>query len=388
MGDFNGVQARLKSKISNLFVLGCVCHFMHLCSSAACLKLPSVIEDLARDIYSYFRNSSKRLNEFAEFQAFLQLKPHKILKISQTRWLSIEAVVNRILEQWAALELFFTRAALEDNLQSAKTILNALRNPIYKIYYSFLSFILEIINKLNRLFQSRRPVITQLLTLIENYYKLILRCYFKKDYVNNTPLSLLDPVNTREYLEINKMYFGVKTEVLYTTVSAAELYSFKIRALDFLGTVSQEIKKRFDFKNETLRLIEMFDPKNALSGDYTSIVPFINKFSNCVPLEDLEALNLEWRLLPEYKEKLSQFEEVEEFWTKVGSIKVGNETIFPRLFKFATAILSLPHSSPTTERIFSSLNLIKTKIRNRLQIQTCDSLLQAKEILNNIECYK
>jgi len=41
--------------------------------------------------------------------------------------------------------------------------------------------------------------------------------------------------------------------------------------------------------------------------------------------------------------------------------------IFPRLFKFAIAILSLPHSA-ATERVFSSLNLIKTKIRNKLHI--------------------
>lgn len=179
------------------------------------------------------------------------------------------------------------------------------------------------------------------------------------------------------------MYFGAKTEVLYTTVNSTELHSFKVRALDFLVTVSQEIKKRFDFKNRTLRLIEMLDPKNALSGEYTSIVPLINEFPNCVTFNDLEALNLEWRLLPEYKEKLSHFEEAEQFWVKVGSIKVGNELVFPRLYKFVTAILSLPHSSATTERIFSSLNLIKTKIRNRLHIQTCDSLLHAKETLYN-----
>jgi len=252
----------------------------------------------------------------------------------------------------------------------------------------FLSFILEIINKINLLFQNRKPLITQLLTLIKKYYMLILKCYFKKDYINNTPLTLLDPANVKEYLEIDKMYFGAKTETLYTTVSSTELHSFKVRALDFLVTLSQEIKKRFDFKNTTLKLIEMLDPKNALGGDYTSIVPLINEFPNCVPFCDLEAINLEWRLLPDYKEKLSQFEEVEQFWVEVGSVKIGNEMVFPKLFKFATEILSLPHSSAATERIFSSLNLIKTKIRNKLHIQTCDSLLQAKEILNNKECYK
>ncbi|KAJ8918500.1 hypothetical protein NQ315_015205 [Exocentrus adspersus] len=106
---------------------------MHLCASHAAEKLPGAIEDLARDIYAYFKNSSKRLLELKEFQQFLKIKPHKILKVSQTRWLSLQAVVDRILEQWEPLKLLFTRAALEDNLQSAKTILNALRNPLLVI---------------------------------------------------------------------------------------------------------------------------------------------------------------------------------------------------------------------------------------------------------------
>jgi len=66
---------------------------------------------------------------------------------------------------------------------------------------------------------------------------------------------LIDPANARECLEINlerhKIYFEAKTKILYTTISSTELYSFKVRASDFLVTVSQEIKKRFDFKNET-----------------------------------------------------------------------------------------------------------------------------------------
>lgn len=47
-----------------------------------------------------------------------------------------------------------------------------------------------------------------------------------------------------------------------------ELISFKITASDFLVTMSQEIKKRFDFKSATLKLVEMFDPINALSGNH------------------------------------------------------------------------------------------------------------------------
>jgi len=80
---------------------------------------------------------------------------------------------------------------------------------------------------------------------------------------------------------------------------------------------------------------------------------------------------------------LSHFEEPEQFWIEVGLIKIGNEMVFSKLFKFTIAILSLPHYA-TIECIFSNLNL-KIKLRNRLHIQSYSALLHAKEILNNTD---
>lgn len=90
MGKFKGVQARLKEVNPNIFVIGCICHSISLCSSAAARKLPNEIEDFVRDVYNYLSCSSKRLMEFKEFQEYVNLKPHKILRPCQTRWLSLE----------------------------------------------------------------------------------------------------------------------------------------------------------------------------------------------------------------------------------------------------------------------------------------------------------
>ncbi|XP_071578641.1 uncharacterized protein [Temnothorax nylanderi] len=90
MGNIKGVQAHFKRHNPNLFVMGCVCHSFHLCSSAAATKLPPEIEDFARGIYNFFSNSSQRQIFLEECQIFLNEKPHKILKPSQTRWLSLE----------------------------------------------------------------------------------------------------------------------------------------------------------------------------------------------------------------------------------------------------------------------------------------------------------
>lgn len=101
MGKHAGVQAKLRQVVNeNIFVVGCICHSLHLCASAAAMKLPREIEDFVRDIYNYLSCSSKRLGEYQEFQEYVNVKPHALLRPSQTRWLSLEVskfltVINR-----------------------------------------------------------------------------------------------------------------------------------------------------------------------------------------------------------------------------------------------------------------------------------------------------
>lgn len=91
MGKANGLQAILKEKFNkNIIVFGCACHSFYLCSSAAATKLPTSVEELIR---AHFSQSSKKIASFKEFQAFANIKPLKILKPSQTRWLSVQVCI-------------------------------------------------------------------------------------------------------------------------------------------------------------------------------------------------------------------------------------------------------------------------------------------------------
>jgi len=55
---------------------------------------------MARNIFNFLNSSSKRHAELKQFQMFLNIEPHKMLHPSQTRWLSLLAVVSRIFEHW------------------------------------------------------------------------------------------------------------------------------------------------------------------------------------------------------------------------------------------------------------------------------------------------
>ena len=129
-GEFNSVSQLLMSEYLNVYSVKCSCHLIHLVSSYAALKLPKGLEDLVRDIY----------------------KPRKLLSPRQTRWLSLEACVNRILEQYLALEHYFVLVANENPTHSNDRILKSLQNKFTLAYLEFLSHQLQRFNAFNRLF--------------------------------------------------------------------------------------------------------------------------------------------------------------------------------------------------------------------------------------------
>lgn len=147
MGEHNSVASRFRQSCPGIFVLKCVCHSAHLCVSEACKYLPRACEDLARNIYHFLKSSSKRQSELLQFQKFMDIEPHEILHPSQTRWLSLGAVVSRILEQWAALLLYFTDSYPSQRLISTEHIYLSLMDPFMKLYYHFLDWIIPIFNK-------------------------------------------------------------------------------------------------------------------------------------------------------------------------------------------------------------------------------------------------
>ncbi|XP_076032951.1 general transcription factor II-I repeat domain-containing protein 2B-like [Oratosquilla oratoria] len=126
MEAHSSVASRFRNECIGLFLIKCVCHSAHLCASEACNALLGRCKDLAREMYNFFKCSSKRQSEFVQFQSFIHLKPHKMIYTSQMRWLSLVAVVQRILEQWEALRLFFSDMWLSEKLVAAELIFNSI----------------------------------------------------------------------------------------------------------------------------------------------------------------------------------------------------------------------------------------------------------------------
>ena len=103
IGKHNSVLLRVKAKQPDVFSQGCTCHLANLCLLKGVLTLPVDLDDFFVDLFYHFDKSAKRNEELHEFQEFTGTKQLKIIKHCKTRWLSLEKVVQRTLQQWSAL---------------------------------------------------------------------------------------------------------------------------------------------------------------------------------------------------------------------------------------------------------------------------------------------
>ena len=142
LGTNKEVQALLKKDVPSVFVMGCVCHSLALCCSEACKHLPSWAESFIKDVCCYFARSSKRQHDFQMIQDVVHVPKHRILKLSQTRWLSRGAVIARILEQWDALLLFFESESKTDKIDGTPNIYKTIVTSGTKHMLQFLNYII------------------------------------------------------------------------------------------------------------------------------------------------------------------------------------------------------------------------------------------------------
>ncbi|KAL4711194.1 hypothetical protein ACJJTC_019035 [Scirpophaga incertulas] len=136
---------------------------------------------------------------------------------SQTRWLSLLSVIERILEQREALRLFFidfttnpAHRARADVRNRAVFILEKLSNPFYKLYFFFLEWSLPLFNKFNLEFQSEKVVVHNLHEKIRTLYQEIVLHHLQREYVMRQNLGEINPESQQHQLHDAALYLGVK----------------------------------------------------------------------------------------------------------------------------------------------------------------------------------
>lgn len=110
---------------------------------------------------------------------------------------------------------------------------------------------------------------------------------------------------------------------------------------------------------------------------------------------DLSVLERQYNNLINIPLNIDALHDFEKFWIQLMNYKnSGGELVFFELSRFVLSVLSLLISNAYVERVFSTMNIIKSKIRNKINLSLLDSILRikhyfyVKNILQRFGSYK
>jgi hypothetical protein len=212
MGQHNGFQALLKTDVPHVVVFGCICHSIALCANHASRCLPSWLESFVKDVCFYFSRSSKRSHAFDMIQDVVAVKKHRMIKLCETRWLSRGQVVERIIEQWDALELFFQSESQTDKVDCAGKIYQTMQTAGTKHMLLFLAYVLKKVNLMNLEFQSQQFRLHKVFVAICDEYRCLLGMFVRSDIIMSRELSAIDPLDTSVHKAIGDIELGGRCE--------------------------------------------------------------------------------------------------------------------------------------------------------------------------------
>ncbi|KAL0830039.1 hypothetical protein ABMA28_003497 [Loxostege sticticalis] len=303
-GTTNGVHQLLKTITGkdNLVLVRCVCHSLQLAMShASDQTLPRNIDFLIRETYNWFSHSSKRQLYYKELYKTMNCgsEPLKIPRLCNTRWISIEPAVVRILDQWEELKLLFQVARSSEQCYMAEMLYNMYNDPVNHLYLIYIKPIVQEVQKVNKLFESND---------VHKFY----------------PQTC------------NRITIGLPT-------------NFAV-----------------------LRKMAMFSVQETLKVVKPPIVEIAQEFN--IDATGIDKLIItQWRNIVFIKWHCTS--STAKFWCE-------------ELATFAITVLTLlPHSNADIERVFSQVNLVKTKLRNSLSISTLNAILYVRFGLKRVNKY-
>lgn len=379
MGQHNSVSQLIRLNYPHVLISKCACHMIHLVASSACKKLSTSLEDLCRNIYNHFGRSPKNSANLKKFQAFYELKPHKILRASQTRWLSLQACVRRILEQWDALTHYWRLLSFEDATHANRHTLQSLENPLLKCQMHFVNYSLGLFNDFNCMFQADYPQFCELKAQTEQLIRTLALNFMSRNYVKRTPSSQINPHLNAEHLALKKVYLGLDATIILEELEIqdqAEVEKILEAAKFFYIEAIDGIKKRFVFE-DVHNDASFLNPKNATDLSPTSLYAIAKKYIPAHITINYSALDKEWR-----SQSLSDIEDTTDtvrYWKhKFQEKNLDGGPKFVQLPILITYFMTLPFSNAAVERLFSAVKNIKTDKRNRLDNETLASILCVK----------
>ncbi|XP_017481508.1 PREDICTED: uncharacterized protein LOC108370644 [Rhagoletis zephyria] len=243
------------------------------------------------------------------------------------------------------------------------------------LYLLFLRPILAELLALNNSFQSNNTDPTKLL----------------KDFavvINSLKSKIISPDNDVDVISIDfeqyinkSCYLGYNFEKkileMKSSSGLTEESEKYIRTIctNFVVVLINQLKQRLPDNFDTIKKVNMFSVGNVLRASHEEIEDVLKHFNYSDDM--IEKIIIQYNRINFVK--WNNISNTMQFWAEVQTYTdAGGNKLFSDLAEFALHLLSLPWSNADVERLFSQLNLVKTKLRNSIHLITINAILSIR----------
>ncbi|CAN7947629.1 unnamed protein product [Ixodes hexagonus] len=257
---------------------------------------------------------------------------------------------------------------------TAELLHSMMRDPTNSAYLVFLRPILSEVRRVNKAFESNSAdslkLLSDLTLLTEGLSKKLVVPTCRVDPLSASVDAYVDPRANLGY-EVEKTLQDLRK----AGFSEESERVFRERCVAFLNHLVKQLQQRLPDNVRTLRQVSLLSVGNTLCAVKESLVPLMELMK--LPQEKIAAIELQWDKLPLVR--WNNRETTVAFWDEVKKYRdASNTNPFLDIADFALATLVLPWSNAEVERVFSQMNIVKSKQRTRLSTEMTNTILTVR----------
>ena len=362
VGRVSGVGVRLQAHSPTMIAVHCFNHRLALAAAHASDSVPYLkqFKSILQTLFYFYQNSAVRTASLHAIQEVLNDPSIKCKQAKDVRWLSHENAIKAVVCTLPFLLVSLDREASEHGEPTAHGLYKFMKSYKFVACTYLLHDVLPHLSRLSRVFQKRDVD----LTLIQPCLKTTIDAIMGYKETPGPNLKRVD-----EVLATKLKDFGIKP-----TPIEKEAFKSGVQQV-YVQAIVDELGNRFP-NVELLDAFSIFDPKyipteesQLVSYGHDKLEVILSRYREDV---DPQECTSEWegfkRLLHNTYSELSMHQVLHKLCTDQSLIM-----LFPNLSKLCNIAALIPVS--TAERAFSTMNRIKTELRNQLKTTTLDSLM-------------
>ncbi|KAL1475024.1 hypothetical protein MTO96_037591 [Rhipicephalus appendiculatus] len=389
--DGPNVMKSLKKKVKelspHLLDIGeCTLHKVHNAFSVGLHAFAKDLDTFVIDVHSYFKSAARNA-DFKEVQRNLGLPALEFLRHVSSRWLTLLPGVERIVEQFEALRVFFLKKRAVRTVASTRheRLPAAFCDKSLQVNLLFIKNAAKLFQNYETLFQNTEPLLHILYEEMVVLVKQVLGRFMRQDSfakLCGVELKVLDIHESATWLQ--KPELGQDTEEALHSWPSCERKNMYIRARAFYIACAAHLLSRLPLDNKILQHLKFLNPRHRSCS--MSLRHVACALPQVISPSEVSGLIDEWNKLVCEACDWDPEGNLTVHWKKVFSLKNANsrDYKYEKLVRLVKAVLCVPHGNADCERGFSE-NKFLLQHRSSMSITSVTALRQTKAYLRRYD---